>query len=83
MNRLHTASTGPLALAVPVSVAVGRVEWVEVNSRLYGADSVGNVFVFRLPFTTPRHVAKRRRGHVLRRLVRAYLKGVRRVGRRA
>lgn len=81
MTTLHTVPVGSQTLPIPVVLVVGPVEWVEVHTRLYGIDAVGNVFVFKPPFTAPRHKSLRRRGHFARRLYRAYLSGVRRAGR--
>lgn len=60
----------PCTLNIPVTDAVGPVEWVETDTRLYGIDSLGMVFVFKPPFTTPRHRSNRRGGYLVRQIER-------------
>lgn len=83
MTTLHSRPETRSQFDSPRWRVVGPVEWVEVQTRLYGIDSAGNVFVFKPPFTTPRHKSTRRRGHLFRRVYRAYRAGVRRAARHA
>ena len=63
MKTLHPESSPTLMFSLPLTKAVGRMEWYETQTRLYGIDSCGTVFVFKPPYTSPRHRALRLPGH--------------------
>lgn len=66
MNSITKEHSFPIDLVVPVAdpLPVGVVEWVVTPTRIYGVDSIGQVFVFKTPGTTPRHRQTRRAGRL-------------------
>lgn len=66
MNSITKSDSFPIDVVVPVAepLPVGVLEWVVTPTRIYGVDSVGQVFVFKTPGSTPQHRATRRAGRL-------------------